>query len=245
MTTMLTLVTCSTATREKLPKVSYIHALDIWIAFCICFVFASLIEFAIVSFIYRSERNRRQKVKSLQRDLSALSLASLLPSTPSMASSTDPMITVSTYLDVPVFNFNIIRISFLFTTNFKIKCQEKPKINLIDCDLSTDYLTVGYLADNLRRLSQQTIQTSGIPKKYPKKNWTSNFGLSKRFQINSSQELADQIDRKCRLLFPLCFSLFNIIYWTSVQLKTKFQSLNVKKVHAIYFIHTLKSIFRF
>jgi hypothetical protein len=122
MTTMLTLVTCSTASREKLPKVSYIHALDIWIAFCICFVFASLIEFAIVSFIYRSERNRRQKVKSLQRDLSALSLASLLPSTPSMASSTDPMITVSTYLDVPVFNFNIIRISFLFTTNFKIKC---------------------------------------------------------------------------------------------------------------------------
>ncbi len=115
MTTMLTLVTTSIASREKLPKVSYVHALDIWIASCVCFVFASLIEFAIVSFIYRRERNRQQKVKSLQRDLSALSLASL-------ASSTDPMITVSTYLDVPVFNLNITRISVLFTTNFKIKC---------------------------------------------------------------------------------------------------------------------------
>ncbi len=227
MTTMLTLVTTSIASREKLPKVSYIHALDIWIASCVCFVFASLIEFAIVSFIYRGEKNRQQKVKSLQRDLSALSLASL-------ASSTDPMITVSTYLDFPVFNFNITRISVLFTTNFKIKCQEKPKLNLIDCDLSTDYLTVGHLADNLRRLSQQTIQTSGVLKKHPKKNWISNFGpLKKRFRINSSQELADQIDRKCRFLFPLCFTLFNIIYWSSVQLKTKFQS---SKPHAIYFI---------
>jgi hypothetical protein len=112
---MLTLVTTSIASREKLPKVSYVHALDIWIASCVCFVFASLIEFAIVSFIYRGEKNRQQKVKSLQRDLSAFSLASL-------ASSTDPMITVSTYLDVPVFNFNITRISVLFTTNFKIKC---------------------------------------------------------------------------------------------------------------------------
>jgi hypothetical protein len=95
MTTMLTLVTSSIASREKLPKVSYIHALDIWIACCSVFIFASLIEFAIVSYVYRAEKSRQQKVKSMQRDLSALSLASL-------ASSTEPVITVSPYLDVPV-----------------------------------------------------------------------------------------------------------------------------------------------
>jgi len=109
---MLTLVTSSIASREKLPKVSYIHALDIWIAFCICFVFASLIEFAIVSFIYRGERNLQQKVKSLQRQLSALQ---------SIVLSTDPMITISKYLDIQVFNLNITRISVQFTTNYKIK----------------------------------------------------------------------------------------------------------------------------
>ncbi|CAG2107712.1 unnamed protein product, partial [Medioppia subpectinata] len=92
-TTMLTLVTNSMTTRDKLPKVSYIHSLDMWIAFCTFMVFASLIEFALVSYLYRSEKTRQQRVKTLQRDLSALSLASL-------ASSTDPLITVSKYLDI-------------------------------------------------------------------------------------------------------------------------------------------------
>jgi hypothetical protein len=112
MTTMLTLVTSSIASREKSPKVSYIHARDLWIAFCICFIFASLIEFAIVSFIYRGARNLQQKVKSLQRQLSALR---------SVSSSTDSMITISKYLDIEVFNLNITRISVQFTANYKIK----------------------------------------------------------------------------------------------------------------------------
>lgn len=34
MTTMLTLVTSEKAIREKLPKVSYVHALDIWNVVC-------------------------------------------------------------------------------------------------------------------------------------------------------------------------------------------------------------------
>lgn len=53
MTTMLTLVTSSRATRDKLPRISYIQALDIWIAFCTCSIFLSLGEFALVSYIHR------------------------------------------------------------------------------------------------------------------------------------------------------------------------------------------------
>jgi hypothetical protein len=33
---MLTLVTSAKSAREKLPRVSYIHALDIWIVACTC-----------------------------------------------------------------------------------------------------------------------------------------------------------------------------------------------------------------
>ncbi len=36
ITTMLTLVTSAKTTRDKLPRVSYIHALDIWIIVCTC-----------------------------------------------------------------------------------------------------------------------------------------------------------------------------------------------------------------
>lgn len=90
MTTMLTLVTSSMFSRERLPKVSYIHSMDLWIAVCICFVFLSLIEYAFVSYLYRNDKNKRQRLKSLQMEVSALSLASMATSN------------TSHYLDVPV-----------------------------------------------------------------------------------------------------------------------------------------------
>ena len=36
MTTLLTLVTSAKSSREKIPKMSYITALDIWILTCTC-----------------------------------------------------------------------------------------------------------------------------------------------------------------------------------------------------------------
>lgn len=61
MTTMLTLVTSSQSTRDKLPRIGYIHALDVWIAICSCFIFISLIEFALVSYIHRYAPNKMVK----------------------------------------------------------------------------------------------------------------------------------------------------------------------------------------
>lgn len=31
---------------------------------------------------------------------------------------------------------------------------------------------------------------------------------------DTPQEIAESIDRKCRILFPLFFALFNLIYWS-------------------------------
>jgi len=67
MTTMLTLVTSSQSTRDKLPRIGYIHALDVWIAFCTCLIFLSLLEFALVSYIHRYAVNKKAKAEELQK----------------------------------------------------------------------------------------------------------------------------------------------------------------------------------
>merc|ERR1719237_1118541 len=52
--TWLTLITLTQSTSaDNLPKVSYIKFIDIWFLVCTCFIFFSLIEFALVNIISR------------------------------------------------------------------------------------------------------------------------------------------------------------------------------------------------
>jgi len=51
--TVLATTTMSGGARESLPRVSYIKAIDIWMIICLIFVFASLIEYAVVNVVSR------------------------------------------------------------------------------------------------------------------------------------------------------------------------------------------------
>ncbi|XP_050416972.1 glycine receptor subunit alpha-2 isoform X1 [Patella vulgata] len=60
--TVLTMTTQSSGARANLPRVSYIKAIDVWMAMCLFFVFAALVEFAYVNVMSRVER-RRQTIR--------------------------------------------------------------------------------------------------------------------------------------------------------------------------------------
>ena len=63
--TVLTMTTQSTGSRSQLPRVSYIKAIDVWMSVCLIFVFASLLEFAVVNVFSRKEvrQNRRNSFR--------------------------------------------------------------------------------------------------------------------------------------------------------------------------------------
>ncbi|XP_041360161.1 glycine receptor subunit alpha-3-like isoform X2 [Gigantopelta aegis] len=58
--TVLTMTTQSSGARVNLPRVSYVKAIDVWMAMCLFFVFAALLEFAYVNVMSRVERRRRE-----------------------------------------------------------------------------------------------------------------------------------------------------------------------------------------
>ncbi|XP_075264101.1 glycine receptor subunit alpha-3-like, partial [Convolutriloba macropyga] len=64
ITTVLTMTTQSSGALQSLPKVSYVKAIDLWMAVCLLFVFAALIEFAAVN--YFSRKAKKKKLKKLQ-----------------------------------------------------------------------------------------------------------------------------------------------------------------------------------
>ncbi|XP_046579857.1 glycine receptor subunit alpha-2-like isoform X3 [Haliotis rubra] len=64
--TVLTMTTQSSGARASLPRVSYVKAIDVWMAMCLIFVFAALLEFAYVNVMARVER-RRQTISGNSR----------------------------------------------------------------------------------------------------------------------------------------------------------------------------------
>lgn len=48
---MLTMTTLGTFSRKNFPRVSYITALDFYIAICFVFCFCALLEFAVLNFL--------------------------------------------------------------------------------------------------------------------------------------------------------------------------------------------------
>jgi len=63
VTCVLTMTTQSSGTRQMLPPVSYVKAIDVWMFVCLLYVFAALLEFAYVNVLMR--RKNKQKADTV------------------------------------------------------------------------------------------------------------------------------------------------------------------------------------
>ncbi|XP_021951306.1 glycine receptor subunit alphaZ1 [Folsomia candida] len=61
MTTLLTLTAMFSSVRESTPIVSYVKAVDIWMVFCIFFVFLTLLEFSLLVWIRSFREDAEEK----------------------------------------------------------------------------------------------------------------------------------------------------------------------------------------
>ena len=58
------MTTISTGVRSSLPRISYVKAIDIYLVMCFVFVFAALLEYAAVNYLYWGTRIKRRQRKS-------------------------------------------------------------------------------------------------------------------------------------------------------------------------------------
>ncbi|TNN56079.1 Gamma-aminobutyric acid receptor subunit gamma-3 [Liparis tanakae] len=65
ITTVLTMTTLSTVARNSLPRVSYVTAMDLFVTVCFLFVFAAMIEYAMINYYSYSVRRPPAKMQRM------------------------------------------------------------------------------------------------------------------------------------------------------------------------------------
>ncbi|KAH9633402.1 hypothetical protein HF086_004116 [Spodoptera exigua] len=198
--TMLSFITLASSQAKTLPKVSYIKASEIWFLGCIGFIFSALVEFAFVNTIWR-----RKKAVSLKKVNSKYILKSTL--TPRLArkelqkelQESSPQLSKSrscsslnqeTSTDPAGPGYN----NYLTVHSFP-SAMNLPTITTQSFD--------GLIGQGGKQQRGNGSEGSDEP---PKHNWTTM----------TPQEIATWIDKRSRIMFPLLFIVFNILYWTFV-----------------------------
>ena len=65
--TVLTMTTQASAITQTLPRVSYIKAIDVWMATCLSFVVGALVEYSVVNVLARDVQTKILKKMTFKR----------------------------------------------------------------------------------------------------------------------------------------------------------------------------------
>ncbi|XP_078600904.1 gamma-aminobutyric acid receptor subunit beta-3-like [Branchiostoma floridae x Branchiostoma japonicum] len=226
ITTVLTVTTINTSVRASLPKISYVKAIDLYLMGCFVFVFAALIEYAVVNYKYFGSKPKRGEIqlastsspspparrcRRQRREGSNHSMGSVGDNSYQQNTSVVEirMATLSSRADVQD------------DRNHK---QDAPALTPIHADETRGI--VGLYMDSsepLRHYQERTSTTSS-----PDFN---NVGMRRR-KLPTDPKISiprlklpkirdvNTIDRYCRVLFPIAFVILNTVYWVSYFLGT-------------------------
>ncbi|XP_078255115.1 gamma-aminobutyric acid receptor subunit beta-1 [Rhinoraja longicauda] len=192
ITTVLTMTTISTHLRETLPKIPYVKAIDIYLMGCFVFVFLALLEYAFVNYIFFGRGPQLQK-KAAEKDTQTQVKASL--------------------------------------GNNKAQVDAHGNIHLTTLEIRNEITGTEMLTNiNDPRTTMFSYDSAGIQHRRPAAS-RDGYGRSAlerhmvqkkgRLRRRTSQlkikipDLADvnAIDRWSRVVFPVTFGFFNLVYW--------------------------------
>ncbi|XP_066588921.1 pH-sensitive chloride channel 2 [Prorops nasuta] len=204
--TILTFMTLASKVENSLPKVSYIKASEIWFLGCTIFLFAAMVEFAFVNTIYRRKKN-----VPLKKVNSKYILKSTL--TPRLA-----------------------RKQFQKNTTGLERSRSWSSLdngNISEQDYSSqNYLTVHSFPSTINipavKVEEEKEQDASVgsvvtldstpPAPPPPKPFARRATLAQlhNFTTMTPQEIAQWIDRRSRIVFPVAFLIFNVLYWSFI-----------------------------
>ncbi|XP_034936796.1 gamma-aminobutyric acid receptor subunit beta-like [Chelonus insularis] len=209
ITTVLTMTTISTGVRSSLPRISYVKAIDIYLVMCFVFVFAALLEYAAVNYTYwgaRAKKKTKRKRDMCDKKVGSASLT---------GSKTNPEIPGTTEADI--IELQDLRMSPLpsirsrsgLASGSTTPALSKPRDSSKFPPSFRPARTMGYNSHG---------KNSGLRYRGPRQKPKVLHALRRSASVlrSSFPKIKDVnvIDQYSRVVFPVSFILFNVIYWT-------------------------------
>uniref|UniRef100_A0A673L7N0 Gamma-aminobutyric acid receptor subunit alpha-2 n=1 Tax=Sinocyclocheilus rhinocerous TaxID=307959 RepID=A0A673L7N0_9TELE len=191
VTTVLTMTTLSISARNSLPKVAYATAMDWFIAVCYAFVFSALIEFATVN--YFTKRGWAWDGKSVVNDkvmiINHVPACFVLFGWALQTGQTN------------VFHFK--------GDKLLLSLQKKEKASVIKKNNAYAVAVANYAPNITKDTVLPTIAKGSVAEQGKAKADGKPAVAKKTFNSVS------KIDRISRIMFPVLFGTFNLVYWAT------------------------------
>ncbi|KAK6493853.1 gamma-aminobutyric acid receptor subunit beta-1-like [Huso huso] len=193
ITTVLTMTTINTHLRETLPKIPYVKAIDIYLIGCFVFVFLALLEYAFVNYIFFGRGPQLQK-KAAEKAAKANNEKSKLETN-----------------EVQVDAHGNILLTTLEIRNEVSGSEVLTSINDPRATMfSYDSASIQYRKPMTSRdvYGRNAADRHVVHKKGRLRRRTSQL----KIKIPDLTDV-NAIDKWSRIIFPITFTFFNVVYW--------------------------------
>ncbi|XP_050362902.1 gamma-aminobutyric acid receptor subunit beta-like isoform X1 [Nymphalis io] len=198
ITTVLTMTTISTGVRSSLPRISYVKAIDIYLVMCFVFVFAALLEYAAVNYTYWGARaKKRAKLKNRDQISTSTSMDKELKSGEG-SHSPEEIIALREYTTT---TGRVSPLPSLRSRPLPPTTGAPPSLRL-----QRDYTNLRY---RTRPHSKNSRNSTNKPKMIHALKRGATVIKASMPKIRD----VNVIDTYSRVIFPICFLIFNGVYW--------------------------------
>nr|XP_009680304.1 PREDICTED: gamma-aminobutyric acid receptor subunit beta-1 isoform X2 [Struthio camelus australis] len=193
ITTVLTMTTISTHLRETLPKIPYVKAIDIYLMGCFVFVFLALLEYAFVNYIFFGKGPQRQKKTADEAGHAAGKKGRLETNRVQVDAHGNILLS-------PLEIRNEVSSSDVFTS------LSDPRATMYSYDSAS--LQFRRTTSSRELYSRSALDRHRLHKKGRLRRRASQI----KVKIPDLTDV-NVIDKWSRMVFPITFILFNVVYW--------------------------------
>ncbi|XP_047524884.1 gamma-aminobutyric acid receptor subunit beta-like isoform X2 [Pieris napi] len=195
VTTVLTMTTLMSSTNAALPKISYVKSIDVYLGTCFVMVFASLLEYATVGYMAKRIQMRKQRFTAVQKMAAEKKIH--IDGPPGTSEPLPPPRTSTLSRPAPPSR----------SSSYNPHTQE-VRFKVHDPKVYSKAVTHENTINGARAPPPPAPAAPPSEEEIPPHLLQASKSINKLLGTTPSD-----IDKYSRIVFPVCFVCFNLMYW--------------------------------